>query len=97
MEEREKDPTVDFLSPLFDPLKALRADTVELPFPQARPFDSLQQYQALHSGKAPPVRERKLELVTETRQEVEKKKDVSVIDKELKLKTVLDFMASTYD
>ena len=61
------DPRLDVLSPQFDPLQALNADSVKLPFPQIGALENLKQYQALTSGKAPRRGGRR--IAAETRQE----------------------------
>ena len=46
------DPSLDFLSQRFDPLKALQASSssLSLPCPDVQPFDNISQYQALIRG-----------------------------------------------
>ena len=89
------DPRLDVLSPQFDPVQALHADSVKLPFPQIGALENLKQYQALISGKA-PRRGGRRPAVAEPRQEeksVVSGKDAPAVNKkEINLKTVLDYM-----
>ncbi len=50
--DQPSDPSLDFLSPQFDPLRALQTSPskLRLPYPAAQPCDNLQIYQSVVKG-----------------------------------------------
>jgi hypothetical protein len=46
-------PSLDFLSPEFDPVEALYAASFEVPYPQVKPLDNLSRCRAILPPEVP--------------------------------------------